>query len=84
MAAVHAGCSALWAGEADSIIAGGLNVITDPDNYAGLCNAHFLSNTGQCKVWDKDAGGYCRSGGIDPSSLRDSRTLKLIMTTFWP
>ncbi|KAJ0419484.1 hypothetical protein BJY00DRAFT_285769 [Aspergillus carlsbadensis] len=64
MAAVHAGCSALWAGEADSIIAGGLNVITDPDNYAGLCNAHFLSKTGQCKVWDKDADGYCRSDGI--------------------
>ncbi|OJI79831.1 hypothetical protein ASPTUDRAFT_59858 [Aspergillus tubingensis CBS 134.48] len=64
MAAVHAGCAALWAGEADSVIAGGLNVITDPDNYAGLCNAHFLSKTGQCKVWDKDADGYCRSDGI--------------------
>ncbi|KAL4874942.1 hypothetical protein BJY04DRAFT_233188 [Aspergillus karnatakaensis] len=64
MAAVHAGCGALWAGEADSVIAGGLNVITDPDNYAGLCNAHFLSKTGQCKVWDKEADGYCRADGI--------------------
>jgi asperthecin polyketide synthase len=64
LAAVQAACSALWSGEADTVIAGGLNVITDPDNYAGLGNGHFLSKTGQCKVWDKDADGYCRSDGI--------------------
>lgn len=64
MAAVHAACTALWAGEADTAIAGGVNVITDPDNYAGLCNAHFLSKTGQCQVWDVNADGYCRAEGI--------------------
>ncbi|EFR03594.1 conidial yellow pigment biosynthesis polyketide synthase [Nannizzia gypsea CBS 118893] len=64
LAAVQAACSALWAGEIDTAIAGGLNVITDPDNYCGLGNAHFLSKTGQCKVWDKDADGYCRADGI--------------------
>lgn len=62
--AVNAGCSALWNGEADTVIAGGLNIITDPDNYAGLGNGHFLSKTGQCKVWDKGADGYCRADGI--------------------
>lgn len=55
---------ALWAGETDTALAGGVNIITDPDNYAGLGNAHFLSKTGQCKVWDKDADGYCRAEGI--------------------
>ncbi|OJJ08490.1 hypothetical protein ASPVEDRAFT_89706 [Aspergillus versicolor CBS 583.65] len=64
LAAVQTACSALWAGEVDTAIAGGLNIITDPDNYAGLGNGHFLSKTGQCKVWDKDADGYCRSDGI--------------------
>ncbi|KAG8412074.1 Type I Iterative PKS [Metarhizium acridum] len=64
MAAVHQACMALWAGETDTAIAGGVNIITDPDNYAGLGNAHFLSKTGQCKVWDKDADGYCRAEGI--------------------
>ncbi|OCL13959.1 putative polyketide synthase [Glonium stellatum] len=64
LAAVNAACSALWSGEADTVLAGGLNVITDPDNYAGLCNGHFLSKTGQCKVWDKDADGYCRADGV--------------------
>ena len=64
LAAVNAACSALWAGEVDTVLAGGLNVITDPDNYCGLGNAHFLSKTGQCKVWDKDADGYCRADGV--------------------
>ncbi|OQE35213.1 hypothetical protein PENCOP_c014G02940 [Penicillium coprophilum] len=64
MAAVHAACMALWAGDVDVALAGGVNIITDPDNYAGLGNAHFLSPTGQCKVWDKGADGYCRAEGI--------------------
>ncbi|KAJ5909050.1 ketoacyl-synt-domain-containing protein [Penicillium taxi] len=64
MAAVHTACMALWAGEVDVALAGGVNIITDPDNYAGLSNAHFLSKSGQCKVWDKDADGYCRAEGI--------------------
>ena len=63
-AAVQAACTALWAGEADTVLAGGVSVITDPDNYCALGLAHFLSKTGQCKVWDKDADGYCRSDGV--------------------
>lgn len=70
MAAVHTACSMLWGGETDVMIAGGLNVITDPDNYAGLCNAYFLSKTGQCKVWDKDADGYCRAEGVGSIVLK--------------
>ena len=64
LAAVQAACSALWAGEADTVLAGGLSVITNPDNYCMLGKGHFLSKTGQCKVWDKDADGYCRADGI--------------------
>lgn len=64
LAAVNAACSALWAGEADTVIAGGLNVITDPDNFCQLGNGHFLSTTGQCKVWDEAADGYCRADGV--------------------
>jgi acyl transferase domain-containing protein len=64
LAAVNAACSALWAGEADTVLAGGLNVITNPDIYCMLSKGHFLSKTGQCKVWDEDADGYCRADGI--------------------
>ncbi|KAK7754177.1 Type I Iterative PKS [Diatrype stigma] len=64
LAAVNAACAALWAGEADTVLAGGLNVITDPDNFAQLGKGHFLSRTGQCKVWDESADGYCRGDGV--------------------
>ncbi|KAL9029701.1 MAG: hypothetical protein Q9196_002092 [Gyalolechia fulgens] len=64
LAAVQAACSALWAGEADTVVAGGLNVITNPDIYCMLGQGHFLSKTGQCKVWDSGADGYCRADGI--------------------
>ncbi|EHK20655.1 putative polyketide synthase [Trichoderma virens Gv29-8] len=64
LAAVHAACSALWAGDVDTAIAGGLNVITNPDIYCMLNKGHFLSKTGQCKVWDAGADGYCRGDGV--------------------
>ncbi|KAK6210081.1 putative beta-ketoacyl synthase domain-containing protein [Colletotrichum tabaci] len=64
LAAVNAACSALWAGEVDTALAGGLNVITDPNNFCQLGKGHFLSLTGQCKVWDKAADGYYRADGV--------------------
>ncbi|KAK2024889.1 polyketide synthase [Colletotrichum zoysiae] len=64
LAAVHMACSALWAGEADTVVAGGLNIITSPDIYCMLGKGHFLSQTGQCKVWDAGADGYCRGDGV--------------------
>ncbi|KAK5989785.1 Non-reducing polyketide synthase pkgA [Cladobotryum mycophilum] len=64
LAAVHSACAALWAGEADTVVAGGLNVITSPDIYCMLSKGHFLSKTGQCKVWDSEADGYCRGDGV--------------------
>jgi len=70
LAAVQAACSALWAGEADTVLAGGLSVITNPDNYCMLNKGHFLSKTGQCKVWDKTADGYCRADGVGSVVLK--------------
>lgn len=29
-----------------------------------LSKGHFLSKTGQCKVWDIAADGYCRADGV--------------------
>ena len=63
-AAINAACSSLWSNEADMVVAGGLNIISNPDIYCMLSKGHFLSKTGQCKVWDKDADGYCRADGI--------------------
>jgi naphtho-gamma-pyrone polyketide synthase len=45
-AAIQTACTYLWRGECDTAIAGGTNVLTNPDNFCGLDRGHFLSITG--------------------------------------
>lgn len=46
-------------------VTGGVNVLTNPDGFAGLCNGHFLTKGhNACKTWDATADGYCRADGI--------------------
>ena len=64
LAGIHLACNSLWRGEIDTAIAGGTNVLTNPDMSAGLDRGHFLSRTGNCKTFDDSADGYCRGEGI--------------------
>lgn len=64
LAAVHLACNALWAGDCDVAVTGGTNVLTNPDNWAGLDRAHFLSHTGNCQTFDDAADGYCRAESV--------------------
>jgi acyl transferase domain-containing protein len=64
MAAVQLGCTALRSRECDTVVAGGLNVLTAPDIFAGLSRGQFLSKTGPCQTWDINADGYCRADGV--------------------
>lgn len=64
LAAIHVACNALWRNEIDTAIAGGTNVLTNPDFTAGLDKGHFLSRTGNCKTFDDGADGYCRGEGV--------------------
>ncbi|KAF2671317.1 polyketide synthase-like protein [Microthyrium microscopicum] len=63
LAAVQLACTSLWAGDCDTACAGGLNVLTNPDIFAGLSKGQFLSKTGSCKTYDNGADGYCRGDG---------------------
>jgi naphtho-gamma-pyrone polyketide synthase len=63
-AAIHIACNALWRNDCDTAIAGGTNVLTNPDNFAGLDKGHFLSRTGGCKTFDDTADGYCRADAV--------------------
>ncbi|KAL8757890.1 MAG: hypothetical protein Q9184_004087 [Pyrenodesmia sp. 2 TL-2023] len=40
------------------------NSILNPDGHAGLDRGFFLSRTGNCKTFDDQADGYCRSEGV--------------------
>ncbi|PWY71773.1 ketoacyl-synt-domain-containing protein [Aspergillus sclerotioniger CBS 115572] len=64
LAGIHIACNALWRGDIDTAIAGGTNVLTNPDFTAGLDRGHFLSRTGNCKTFDDGADGYCRGEGV--------------------
>lgn len=64
LASIHLACNALWRGDIDTAIAGGTNVLTNPDFTSGLDRGHFLSRTGNCKTFDDGADGYCRGEGV--------------------
>nr|ALQ32764.1 putative polyketide synthase [Fusarium aywerte] len=64
LAGMHLACNALWQNDVDTAIAGGTNVLTNPDFHAGLDRGHFLSRTGNCKTFDDGADGYCRGEGV--------------------
>lgn len=70
LAAIHTACNSLWRNECDTAIAGGTNVMTNPDNFAGLDRGHFLSNTGNCKTFDDSADGYCRADAVGTVILK--------------
>jgi len=57
---IQLACSALKSRECDTALAGGANILTASDIFAGLSRGGFLSPTGPCKTWDAEADGYCR------------------------
>ncbi|EED17890.1 conidial pigment polyketide synthase PksP/Alb1 [Talaromyces stipitatus ATCC 10500] len=70
LAAIHMACNALWRNDCDAAIAGGTNILTNPDNHAGLDRGHFLSRTGNCNTFDDAADGYCRADGVGTVVLK--------------
>lgn len=70
-AAIQAACSYLWMGECDTTIAGGTNILTNPDNFAGLDRGHFLSTTGTFNYRPRlTFGRFTRSFCMTNSSFR--------------
>ncbi|KAI4159137.1 MAG: hypothetical protein LQ342_006841 [Letrouitia transgressa] len=64
LAAIHLACNSLWRHDVDTAIASASNSISNPDGHAGLDRGFFLSRTGNCKTFDDQADGYCRSEGV--------------------
>lgn len=70
LAAIQIACTSLRTAECDTAIAGGVNILTAPDIFAGLSRGQFLSPTGSCKTWDSKADGYCRADGVGSVILK--------------
>ncbi|KAJ4287771.1 hypothetical protein N0V90_012475 [Kalmusia sp. IMI 367209] len=61
--AIHNACRAILSGECTSAIAGGVNILANPEWFHNMAGASFLSPTGQCKPFDAKGDGYCRGEG---------------------
>ncbi|KAF2259761.1 ketoacyl-synt-domain-containing protein [Lojkania enalia] len=64
LVAIHQACQSILTGECTSALAGGANIMTQSLWFQNLAAASFLSPTGQCKPFDKNADGYCRGEGF--------------------
>lgn len=57
LTAIHLGARSLQNGEADLVIAGGVEVLLDETPYLSLTASKVLSPDGQCKTFDASANG---------------------------
>lgn len=63
LAVFHFACRALWFGECDMALCGGVNVMLKPEYPIAMCKGRFLSADARCKTFDSSADGYARGEG---------------------
>ncbi|PFH56367.1 hypothetical protein XA68_16607 [Ophiocordyceps unilateralis] len=69
-AAIQSAVGYLLRGECDTAVAGGTNILTNPDIFTGLDRGHFLAQTGNCNTFDDAASGYCRAEAVGAVILK--------------
>ena len=70
LVAVHQACASLRTGECDLALAGGVNLILDPQLTVTFLQAQMLAADGRCKTFDASADGYVRSEGCGVVALK--------------
>jgi len=70
LVAVHQACQAIWAGECNLALVGGVNVMHRPEYLVTLCKGGFLARDGRCKSFDERADGYGRGEGAGIAVLK--------------
>ena len=76
LVAVHQAGACLQRGEADLVLAGGVNAILSPILTEAFRDAGMLAEDGRCKTFDSEADGYVRGEGcgvIVLKRLRDAQ-----------
>src|SRR5262249_21235556 len=63
LVAVHLACQSLWSGEVPVAVAGGVNVILEPQITVAYSQSGMIAPDGRCKFGDARANGYARSEG---------------------
>ncbi|MBB4952061.1 amino acid adenylation domain-containing protein [Agrobacterium vitis] len=60
----------LQTSDCDLAIAGGVNLILNPNVYIAMVNSGMLSEDGRCKTFDRAANGYVRGEGVGAVVLK--------------
>ncbi|MDR7303682.1 acyl transferase domain-containing protein [Haloactinomyces albus] len=63
LVALHVAAGALRAGDCDSALVGGVNLLLSPGTTVALSQGRMLSSDGRCRTFDADADGYVRGEG---------------------
>ena len=63
LVAIHQACQSLRQGDCQLAIAGGVNLILDPDLTITFSQAQMMAADGRCKTFDAKADGYVRGEG---------------------
>ena len=83
LVAVHQAASALQRGEADVILAGGVQAILSGRLTELRANARMLSPDGQCKAFDASANGFVRGEGCGIVVLKRLRDAEADSDRIW-
>jgi len=63
LTAIHLACQSLRTGESNLALAGGVNLILEPEVSIAACKAKMLAPDGRCKTFDASADGFVRGEG---------------------
>ncbi|MCX4096802.1 type I polyketide synthase [Nocardia sp. alder85J] len=70
LVAFHLACQALDNGDCEVALAGGVNVMLQPETFVLMCKGGFLAADGRCKSFDAAADGYGRGEGAGMVALK--------------
>ncbi|MEU4311768.1 SDR family NAD(P)-dependent oxidoreductase [Nocardia sp. NPDC024068] len=63
LVAFHLACQAIENGDCTMALAGGVNVMLQPETFVMMCKGGFLATDGRCKSFDAAGDGYGRGEG---------------------